>query len=95
MKIWNAYRDPDKSEYKSIHIKHDAQTLLKYMYLNPVVKPGDVIKRGDRVGYVQDLTKIYPETEDREAITNHVHFEVVVEGVHVNPINWLDQRGWL
>jgi murein DD-endopeptidase MepM/ murein hydrolase activator NlpD len=83
-----------KSEYKLIEIKHGPQTIVKYMYLDPNVQPGDQILRGDWIGTVQDLTKVYPKTATREAMTCHVHFEVIVEGDHVDPIQWLEARGW-
>lgn len=93
IKIGRAYAAHD--EYQTVEVRFDAQTVLRYFYVKPCVIVNEMIDRGERIGYVQDLTKIYPKTDDREAIQNHVHFEVIVEGVHVDPIKWLDQRGWL
>ena len=77
-----------KSEYRLIEIRMDAQTKIKYMYLSPTVLQGERIERGEVIGHVQDLNKIYP------GITNHVHFEVWVEGMHVDPLQWLKMRGY-
>jgi murein DD-endopeptidase MepM/ murein hydrolase activator NlpD len=79
-----------KGQYRLIEIKVDSQTKAKYMYLSPLsdIKPNVSIERGECIGYVQDLTSIYP------GITNHVHFEIWVEGDHVNPVNWLKWRGY-
>lgn len=71
--------------YRLLEIKVDYQTIVKYMYIDPVVEPRSVIKIGQKLGTVQDLDLKF------RGITPHVHFEVWVEGCHVNPEVWLEQ----
>ena len=71
------------SDYKLLQLRIDAQTVAKIMYIEPCVRSGDTIKRGDKVGIVQDVRERYP------GITNHYHFEIIIEGEHVNPQDWL------
>lgn len=73
-----------KKQYTLVEVKVDALTYLKYMYVSPLVNAGDVIKIGDPIGLVQALTPLY------DGITNHFHFEVWIEGCHVNPLQWLE-----
>lgn len=89
-------RHSSKAEYRLIEIKIDALTKVKYMYIDPVVKPGDFIKRGQLLGKVQNLSKRYPADDKHPTpMSDHVHFEVIIEGVHVDPLSWLNGRGWL
>jgi len=76
-----------KKEYQLIELKIDAQTKAKIMYISPAVNPGDKLSKGDKMGIVQDLGKIYP------GITPHIHLEIWIEGDHVDPIQWLENNG--
>jgi murein DD-endopeptidase MepM/ murein hydrolase activator NlpD len=75
-----------KGYLRLVELAVDAQTRVKYMYIYPSVSPGQFVNKGDELGIVQDLSIIYP------GMTNHYHMEVWVEGCHVNPEIWLEQR---
>jgi murein DD-endopeptidase MepM/ murein hydrolase activator NlpD len=72
--------------FRLMEIRVDAQTIIKYMYINPIVRPGHVVRVGQKLGVIQDLTEKYP------GINNHVHFEVWIEGKHVDPLIWLKNK---
>jgi len=76
-----------KGDYQLIEIQVDDQTMAKFFYLDPLVQPGRKVMRGQPLGIVQDLGKVYP------GITNHFHLEIWIEGQHVNPQIWLDNYG--
>ncbi len=83
-KLWYAYGPASKKkEYRSITIRIDPQTYVKYLYIFPSVVEGETIKVGDVLGITQDLTKHF------KGMTPHYHFEVWIEGQHVNPDIWL------
>jgi murein DD-endopeptidase MepM/ murein hydrolase activator NlpD len=73
----------EKAEYRLIELEVDEQTLVRYFYVYPSVIPGEHIKRGAVLGIVQDITKHFT------GMTPHYHFEVLIEGQHVNPNLWL------
>ncbi len=75
-----------KGHYQLIEIE-SASVLTKYFYVRPLVPVGCIIEKGDAIGVVQDLTEIYPD------ITNHYHFEVWIEGDHVDPLGWVRANG--
>lgn len=79
-------RHGKKGYLRLVELAVDAQTRVKYMYIYPSVSPGQYVRKGDELGIVQDLSIIYP------GMTNHYHMEVWVEGCHVNPTIWLEQR---
>jgi murein DD-endopeptidase MepM/ murein hydrolase activator NlpD len=66
-----------------IYIDHGFQFETRYAHLNQyIVKDGDVIKRGQIIGYVGDTgTSVGP----------HLHYEVLYKGNPVNPINFFQR----
>lgn len=87
IRVGHPYSKYGKKGYlRLIELAVDAQTKVKIMYIYPSVQPGQFVKKGDELGIVQDLTIIYP------GMTNHYHWEVWVEGCHVNPSIWLEGR---
>jgi len=66
-----------------IYINHGFQFETRYAHLNRyIVKAGDVIKRGQIIGYVGDTgTSVGP----------HLHYEVLYKGDPVNPINFFQR----
>lgn len=76
----------NKSYLRLIELSIDAQTRAKYMYIYPIVEIGQHVKKGDILGKCQDLSIVYPE------ITNHYHFEILIEGVNVDPIVYLNNK---
>jgi len=66
-----------------IYINHGFQFETRYAHLNRyIVKEGEVIKRGQIIGYVGDTgTSVGP----------HLHYEVLYNGNPVNPINFFQR----
>lgn len=77
------YAAPKKQWYRLIEFRHDPVTTFKIMYVHPFVKAGDHVRLGDPIGISQNLDVVYP------GITPHYHFEVHIEGVRINPLDWL------
>ena len=66
-------------KFKGIEIK-DKDLVIKIFYLNPTITQGTSVKKGQIIGYAQDLTNKY------KGITNHVHLEVKDKlGKLINP----------
>jgi murein DD-endopeptidase MepM/ murein hydrolase activator NlpD len=53
------------------------------MYIAPTVGAMSLVHVGQKIGITQDLDSLH------KGITPHIHFEVWVEGEHVNPVLWL------
>lgn len=68
----------DRGHYRLIElVSNDGDVLIKYMYVQPLVRVGNIIKKGNAIGIVQDLSKIYPiSAETPKGIINHYHVEV-------------------
>jgi murein DD-endopeptidase MepM/ murein hydrolase activator NlpD len=58
--------------------------LWRYFYIHPAVKIGDVVKEGDLLGTVANLQPRYP------GITDHVHFEIMDNGRHLDPTDMIE-----
>lgn len=72
--------DKDRGTY--VNIKHDEVYTTAYSHLkSAVVKIGDVITKKQLVGYVGSTGKT--------SSVPHLHYEVLKEGKHVNPIDYL------
>ena len=62
-------------------ISHGNGIVTKYMHsLTTLVKPGDQVKRGQNIGLVG---------QTGQAFGAHLHFQVEVDGVAVNPLNYI------
>jgi murein DD-endopeptidase MepM/ murein hydrolase activator NlpD len=67
-----------------VEITNSVSSLVsRVLYVDPSVKPGDVLKAGDPIGVAEDLSKRY------RGITNHVHVQIAVGR------NWLDPASLL
>lgn len=73
------YPYSDDLSYKYVQITTEDNNDFRYFYVKPSVHKGQIIQEGDIIGTVQDLTTRYP------GISNHLHFEVKVNGEHVDP----------
>lgn len=77
------YPYSDDLSFRYVQITTHNNEDYRFYYVEPSVKKGQTIKEGDIIGSVQDLTKRY------EGINNHCHFEVKVDGEHVDPEPYL------
>jgi murein DD-endopeptidase MepM/ murein hydrolase activator NlpD len=66
--------DAKKGHLRYIEITVASNDRHRYFYVDAFFSVGDVVERGDIIGYAQGLTEIYP------GITEHIHFEVMKPG---------------
>ncbi len=87
-KIGYPYSPVDKEKghlrYVEVHPDKGSGFSFRYFYISPTVAVGDVVTALTVLGIVQDLTVIYP------GITNHMHFEVKIDGEFVDPWSYLE-----
>ena len=62
---------------KGVYIKHDNGIETRYLHVNPTVKVGDSVKAGQKLGGITEMDAI--------SSVPHLHFEVLVNGVHRDP----------
>jgi murein DD-endopeptidase MepM/ murein hydrolase activator NlpD len=66
-----------------IYLDHGYEFETRYAHLSSfAVKPGDVVKRGQVIGYVGNTGN---------SVSSHLHYEVLYGGVHVNPISFFQR----
>ena len=66
-----------------IVLRHDFGLATRYGHLSRfVVKPGDVVKRGDIIGYVGSTGR---------STGAHLHYEILANGKLINPLQLLTQ----
>lgn len=85
-RLGRVYREPEKQEYTLMQIRIDPQTIAKIMYIEPLIDIGDALFLfSTPVGKVQKVSKHHPGMKD------HLHFEIHVEGVPVDPKQFIDR----
>lgn len=83
--------DTKKGHLRYIEITVASGDRQRYFYTDAFVSVGDVVERGDIIGYAQGLSEIYP------GITEHYHWEVMKPGKGKNfrdPIEVLEGLGY-
>jgi hypothetical protein len=66
-----------------IYLDHGYNFETRYAHLSGfAVKPGDAVKRGQIIGYVGNTGN---------SVAPHLHYEVLFDGQHVNPINFFQR----
>jgi murein DD-endopeptidase MepM/ murein hydrolase activator NlpD len=58
---------------------------------NIFVKAGDVVKQGDKIGEVGNTGRVNGR-DDFEGAGAHQHWELWVNGIQVNPLDWLERE---
>lgn len=87
VQLWDGHTTTGMQSYGNmVRIKHTdykGKTLnTRYAHLLSInVKVGDKVKEGDIIGYTGASGNVFGA---------HLHFEVIYNGVRVNPLNWLD-----
>lgn len=89
IQIWDGSTTTGMQSYGTmIRIKHEdykSKTLqTRYAHLSSItvgLEVGDSVKEGDIIGYTGSTGNVFGA---------HLHFEVIYNGVRVNPLNWLD-----
>ena len=78
----------DDPRFSGIVIKGDDGSEVKVLYVDPAqnLKPGDPVIAGKTpIGTSQDITKKYPASKTKKAITNHVHIQIKKDGQFIDP----------
>ncbi|MFZ6014318.1 MAG: M23 family metallopeptidase [Bacteroidota bacterium] len=66
-----------------VYINHGYDFETRYAHLSTfAVAPGDIIKRGQVIGYVGNTGT---------SVSSHLHYEILFKGQHVNPINFFQR----
>ncbi len=66
-----------------IFLNHGYGYQTRYAHLNKFnVKVGDRVKRGQIIGYVGNTGR---------SVSDHLHYEVLFKGAHINPINFFQR----
>jgi murein DD-endopeptidase MepM/ murein hydrolase activator NlpD len=66
-----------------VYIDHGYDFETRYAHLSGfAVTPGEVVKRGQLVGYVGSTG---------HSVAPHLHYEILINGSHVNPINFFQR----
>ena len=84
--VTNVYNDPFLG--KSVEITHNGNIVSIYSNLDNngvTVKIGDKVKSGDKIGVIGDTS--LSELADEP----HLHFVIKVDGVSVNPLDYLSE----
>lgn len=87
VQAWDGHTRTGMQSYGNmVRIKHadyNGKTLqTRYAHLSSiVVKVGQAVKEGQLIGYTGETGNISGA---------HLHFEVILNGTRVNPLNWLD-----
>lgn len=78
-KIRVGYPYNDTAFYKLVEISDNIRK-VKIMYVKPNLSNGDRVKKGDIIGYAQEINKRYSSS-----MINHIHVEYRILGRLVNP----------
>lgn len=87
VQTWDGHTKTGMQSYGNMvrirHADYNGKTLqTRYAHLSSiVVKVGQAVKEGQLIGYTGETGNISGA---------HLHFEVILNGTRVNPLNWLD-----
>lgn len=87
VQAWDGHTRTGMQSYGNMvrlrHADYNGKTLqTRYAHLSGiVVKVGQAVKEGQLIGYTGETGNVSGA---------HLHFEVILGGVRVNPLNWLD-----
>lgn len=87
VQIWDGHTKTGMQSYGNMvrlrHGDYNSKTLqTRYAHLSSIlVKNGDTVTEGQLIGYTGETGNISGA---------HLHFEVILGGTRVNPLNWLD-----
>ena len=81
----------DTSTTTETHIQIiPARHRLFYTLMFDTLKIGDTVHQNDIVGIAQDIAARYPAKDPKDAMINHVHYEIKrPDGTYINPEQYL------
>jgi len=74
----------DDLSFRYVEITDKDHSRHRVFYVEPTVEVGDKINEGDQIGVSQNLATRY-DTPEKGPMPNHVHYEIMVGQVHVDP----------
>lgn len=74
----------NRAHYRYVEITTEDGYRVRYFYVKPLVEKGAQINNRNIIGLSQTLQPIYP------GITDHIHVEVIKDGEHINPSDYLE-----
>ena len=92
--IKNAYKDPNKSEFKIVSVTSQRGQRYRFFYVAPsdsdgtaLVSDGDGVAAGQAIGTVQNIAKI----DRNKSMHNHIHFEIWEKNAAIDPTPQIDE----
>lgn len=79
--VGSAYRSSTYGNVVFLNHGYGYQTRYAHMHKFNV-KPGDRVRRGQVIGYVGNTGR---------SVSDHLHYEVLFKGTHINPINFFQR----
>lgn len=76
--------DWEKGHLRYVKVRTHDGTIVRVMYISPMVNVGQHVTKGDIIGVAQDLTKVY------NGITPHIHVDVKKGNTYINPESYLE-----
>ena len=73
-----------KRHFRLVELRITPAIVHRYFYVESFVQPGEMVAKGQIIGWAQDLDKVYP------GIVQHVHFEIKKNGRFINPAEYLE-----
>lgn len=86
------YPYSDDLNYRYVEITDDQNLRHRLFYTLPLPpdKIGMTVEAGEPVGIVQDIAARYPAEDPKDAMINHVHYEIKrLDGTYINPEKYL------
>ncbi len=88
-KLGICYADDHQFKYVEI-IDYTGEFRHRFFYVLPAVAVGDYIEANQVIGNVQNIAGRYPKNQERPAMVNHVHYEVLdTKGADYDPMQFL------
>ena len=94
-KLGHPYSDNPRTEYNELNYKYveittpGGERRWRYFYIEPEVELNEEVYAYNPIGKVQDLRIVYGDTDKKNAIINHVHVELFLNGERVDPLPFM------
>lgn len=68
-----------KRNFRYVEISCAPNIRHRYFYVESLVQVGDIVEKGQVIGWAQDLDAVYP------GMTQHYHLEIIKNGRRIDP----------